>query len=137
MKKFTLYGTPTALARPRFSKLSRKVYDPQAYQKSKDIFQLQTQHSIHEDLFTKPLHLDVTFYMPIPLHKKRKNNLYHYCKPDLDNLVKWANDIGNGILYIDDSLICSINARKIYSDEPRTELIFTELELPDEKKQQE
>jgi Holliday junction resolvase RusA-like endonuclease len=43
-------------------------------------------------------------------------------KPDLDNLIKAACDALNGIAWVDDSQIVSINALKIYGDRPRTEI---------------
>jgi len=40
-------------------------------------------------------------------------------KPDLDNVVKLILDALNGLAYEDDSSICSIEAEKYYSTEPR------------------
>ena len=69
--------------------------------------------------------------MPIPksLSKVKKDALKgkpHYLRPDIDNLIKFILDSANGILYLDDAQIYTINAHKIYDEHPRTEIeIFT------------
>ncbi len=39
-------------------------------------------------------------------------------KPDLDNHIKSASDALNGILWVDDNLIISLEAKKFYSEKP-------------------
>lgn len=78
----------------------------------------------------------MTFHMPIPKScskTKRKaiaadmtNDVFHTCKPDVDNLCKFYCDAANGILWTDDSQIVHLEALKIYSFEPRTEIEFFE-----------
>ena len=41
-------------------------------------------------------------------------------KRDLDNMIKFALDAGNGILYHDDSQIVHIIALKVYGPLPKT-----------------
>ena len=46
-------------------------------------------------------------------------------KPDIDNLVKFVLDALNGTLFVDDSQIVALSARKHYADDrlgPRTEI---------------
>lgn len=91
---------------------------------------LQNQHN-SAPFLTGPLHLYVTFYMQIPtsLSLKKKQNLNkspHLIKPDLDNLIKFVNDVCNDILFADDAIVASITARKVYDSKPRTEFYFEE-----------
>jgi len=69
--------------------------------------------------------------MPIPttLSTKKKTALMgkdHYIKPDLSNLIKYIEDISQGLLFRDDSAITKIVARKIYDPHARTEFSLTE-----------
>ena len=48
------------------------------------------------------------------------NMIPHVKKPDLSNLVKFAEDMLKGIVLIDDNLVTKIIAMKCYSVEPKT-----------------
>ena len=52
----------------------------------------------------------------------------HSRKPDLDNLIKMLADTvqGKHRMILDDSQICRIQAEKVYSKQPRTEIIIEE-----------
>lgn len=41
---------------------------------------------------------------------------YHTSKPDLDNLTKALKDALNGVIYVDDSQICFLDAKKHYGE---------------------
>jgi Holliday junction resolvase RusA-like endonuclease len=71
----------------------------------------------------------IHFYVPIPVSKtRREKNLISWgievptCKPDVDNLAKFYLDCANGIFFVDDRQIISLNLKKSYSTEPRTEV---------------
>lgn len=92
-------------------------------------------------IHTKPLHLDVVFYFPIPQYAKslkdplninprkqsKRDGMPMTTTPDLDNCVKFLLDSGNKIIWQDDSIVCSMSIKKVYSENPRTEFIITEL----------
>lgn len=42
----------------------------------------------------------------------------HYCKPDLDKLIRCVNDALTGIAWNDDSMVARIDASKEYGDNP-------------------
>lgn len=74
-------------------------------------------------------HLNLDFYMPIPKSDNRtvKNDkindvLKHNIKPDLDNLEKFILDACNEILFADDKKIVKMQSRKLWSEDPRTEI---------------
>lgn len=54
-------------------------------------------------------------------------------KPDVDNLVKIAQDAVNGIVFTDDAQIFEMSVRKEYGDQPRIELSVEEVEQPSTK----
>lgn len=67
------------------------------------------------------------FHMPMPknLSKSKINAIAcgfsrYNKKPDIDNLVKFYLDCGNGILFSDDRMIVQLQASKVYSEEPKT-----------------
>ena len=43
-------------------------------------------------------------------------------KPDIDNFIKIICDALNGIVWIDDKQVVQVNAAKLYSDNPRTDI---------------
>jgi Holliday junction resolvase RusA-like endonuclease len=62
--------------------------------------------------------------MPIPKTRKKKN-LFHISRPDLSNMIKFYEDVAQGILFSDDSKIAKITATKVYDEMPRVEIIIT------------
>lgn len=85
----------------------------------------------HKSIFKNSIKLKIVFYMPIPKMSKvktlEKENQPHLVKPDLDNLIKAFCDSANEIIYIDDKLICEIEAKKYYSNIPRIEYEVKEI----------
>ena len=126
---YILYGDPIPLQRPRLGK--HCVYNPQAMLKDNMAIMLQAQHK-SKKILTTPVHLDVTFYMPIPTSYSKKTQeallgKYHNIKPDISNLIKFVEDVATGILYKDDKQIVAITARKLYDTVGRTEFTVTEI----------
>lgn len=129
--KYCVYHNPVPLSRPRFGQ--GRVYDPQKNERIFYTIAIERQHN-NRPMLTGPLHLDVTFFMPMPpsMSLKKKSQVKdtpHFVRPDLSNLLKWLEDVAQQAgLFKDDSCIVSVAAHKIYSDEPRTEFIFTPLQ---------
>lgn len=127
--KYILVGNPIALARPRLS--GKNVYDSQKHLKNDVALQLLNQHA-GRPFYEGPVEFHVSFYLPISkstgtiLKRSKLENRLHTSRPDLSNLLKFVEDVGNGIIYKDDAIITKITAEKRYSLEPRTELIVTE-----------
>jgi len=108
-------------------------YDSQTRDKVSFGLYLSQQHN-DEPLFTNPIHIDVTFYMPIPKSlKHREHSIYHSTTPSLESLYKFFLDAIKDILIKDERLICSLVIKKVYDKEPRTELNITEVELNGKK----
>lgn len=125
MRVYVIPGNPISLKRPRFSSATKRMYNSQRNEMLVLSIGLQSQHD-NEPLHEGPLHMDVTFYMPIPASMTKKNQEKlimqpNHSRPDLDNLIKLVADISNGIIYKDDAAIASISAKKVYDINPRTE----------------
>jgi len=119
---YELPGVPVALKRHRHS--GKKCYDTQ--KKEKEMVQWNIKSQMR-GLFAAhtALKLVVEYHMPIPksYSKKRAKECLqgpHTKKPDLSNLLKFTEDSLNGIVWEDDSLISEIEARKFYSETPKT-----------------
>lgn len=126
MIKITLPGEPISKDRPRFSRFG--TYDPQKPQKQAAKFQVIDQLKKYPRLpFPAgiPIEIDMTFYYSIPTGMENIHSwglLDHTKKPDYDNNEKWILDVLSGIVYEDDRQVCKAQAKKEYSENPRTEI---------------
>lgn len=132
--KLTIPGEPNALKRHRTVKVKSGIninYDPSHEDKS--IFAWKAIADNKPDKpYSGPTRLTVYFYMPRPKSHFRTGKfkglvkdaapVFHIVKPDLDNLIKFVKDALNKIYWTDDSIICTIISRKLYSENPRTEI---------------
>lgn len=134
---FIVYGTPVAKGRPRFARRGAYVqsYTPDKTVQYENLVKLSyaEKHGGKEPL-RGPIELVMTAYFPIPksVSKKKHAELsleqeWHIKKPDTDNCIKIATDALQHMAFENDSQICSIKARKYYSDTPRTEILLREL----------
>ena len=133
MIKITIKGKPIALKRHRSTR-SGRMYDPSA--KDKKQIWLQIARFKPKRPIEGQIMLFATFYMPRPKKHFRTGKYanvlkdgvpeYHTNTPDLSNLIKLYEDILQPSFYLDDSQICRIQAEKIYSKQPRTEIIIEE-----------
>ena len=72
------------------------------------------------------------FPIPKSVSKKKREEmnrglLMHTKKPDCDNIAKSILDALNGLAYYDDSQICELSVYKMYSDEPRAEIVINSI----------
>tara|TARA_R100001594_G_scaffold90734_1_gene125121 strand:- start:1677 stop:2090 length:414 start_codon:yes stop_codon:yes gene_type:complete len=136
MISFTITGQPVPLRRHRVARNGR-MYDP-SYKDKKQIW-LQIAKYKPKQPLKGDIYLKVVFYMPYRKYMFRtgkyshllkdayKDMVYHSFKPDLDNLVKLIADIIQPQMIIDDSQICMLQAEKMYSTNPRTEVVIQEI----------
>lgn len=127
-------GSPTALARPRFSGTGR-VYDAQKHIKTRAEITVLSQATGLKKL-CGPIRMNVLFVMPFPVRTRKTTqeaikSAYHDHRPDLSNLLKFIEDIVAPVLFEkkDDCIIASVVMEKIYDDGngARTEFYFEEL----------
>ena len=124
--------TPVPASRPRVTKWATyysKIYQQFREDMAKLILECE------KTLYTEPLGVDITFFMPIAKStSKKKKELLHgtYCmkKIDLDNLEKAVYDSLSGYIYLDDSQVVEHTTRKIWTKEnPRIEITLEELQV--------
>lgn len=110
--------------------LSKKTfYDKQKHDKLACGLYLSQQHG-NAPKFTKALHVECTFYIPLPASIPRRERSCWCSKfPDIDNLQKFLFDAitSTGVIWKDDALISSVHSKKLYDKEPRTHIRITEL----------
>lgn len=73
---------------------------------------------------SQALRVYIRFYYGFPKSMSEKKRLIakKTTRPDLDNLVKYILDMGNGVLWEDDAQIIDLNCSKEYGDMPKTEI---------------
>ena len=113
-------GKPIPLKRPRFA--NNKAYDSQKPEKL--YYGLLMKKGFNSEPLCCPVEIALDFAFQIPKSKSTKinSNHPHTSIPDLDNLIKFVKDAGNGILWRDDCLIHSVIARKFYDTYPYTKI---------------
>lgn len=134
----TVYGNPVAQGRPRFSRQGGfvKAYDPEKSKAYKSLIRLELQPLLSRPDFTPVyrdcrLRLKVFRAIPNSFSKKKREaaingSIRPTTKPDTDNYVKGVLDALNGTVLKDDSVVCEIEAVKLYSDRPRIEIVLEE-----------
>jgi len=127
--KYVLMGSPVPLARPRFAR--GHVWDSQGVIKQNFMDEIRYQHG-KLPMLSGPIHADVTFFMAISStasckRRERMRGTPHIYRPDFSNMLKFIEDVCHGIVYKDDCIISSICGSKIYEEDPRTEIIFSEI----------
>lgn len=136
MINFVIPGRPQPKERPRvtrsgysFTPPRTKEYEALVIEQAKKSGTLP-QSPIEET----PLKMIIWCYMPIPTswsNKKqelaRKGELLPAKRPDIDNLGKIVMDALNGVAYKDDAQIVQLVINKIYSDEPRLDVLIDEM----------
>lgn len=128
MQRIVIAGKPIPKKSVRLGK--HGAYNSQKKIMDDIRWQIKSQHK--GKLLAGAVKLEVIYFMPIPasLSKKKRALLpytYHITRPDSDNLTKLIKDCMSGIVYKDDSQVADGHYKKIYSEEPRTEIIIEEL----------
>lgn len=129
--KIVVPGAPVAKGRPKFRKIGAFVqaYTPTKTRKA----ELEIARRYREQVdggYPKSEHINMTckFYMPFSSDISKKKRIEwneekaHTKRPDLDNLIKLVCDALNGVAFVDDNEVSCIQAFKMYSAEPRTEI---------------
>lgn len=132
----TIPGKPMGKQRARAVSMGKftKVYTPKEtvnYETLiKELFIITYPHHVPID---GPVTMQINVYYPIPKttsQKKRQairlNELRPTVKPDIDNVIKIICDALNGLAYVDDNRIITIQADKYYCDQPRVEIKIKE-----------
>lgn len=135
--KLTIPVEPQPQSRPRFTARGRYVH---AYENKKITMYKRMVAATYQSYFgtvkptEKAIAVDVVFYRPVQksiskIERQRRltGKSLPAIKPDIDNYVKAILDALNGVAFRDDKQIISLNAKKLYSDKPRTEIEIKEI----------
>lgn len=104
----------------------------------KELVSLTLAEHLDSKPLIEPLSLTLLFVLPRPkLHYRKQRNggmelkegapTYHHNRPDLDKLVRAVLDACSGILFVDDSQVCSLHAMKLYDERPGVEIRWSVL----------
>ena len=134
----TIPGTPVGKARPRITR-GGIAYTPKETKNYetliRDLFfqkhgQVMLKGNIQANL-TVYFGLNKSDYNKTGLTKTGKRKLAGEVrptkKPDIDNILKAVLDSLNGIAYIDDSQVVALSAEKYYAEQPRVEIVLSEI----------
>lgn len=121
---------PVEQARPRATRMGKgiRLYDPKKVSIFKrQLGMLAKQQMLDRGLepYDGPLEVCMEFYRPVQASLSRKERDRRLSgvhrptvKPDLSNYIKALEDALNGILWVDDNLIISLEAKKFYAEQP-------------------
>jgi crossover junction endodeoxyribonuclease RusA len=63
-----------------------------------------------------PLRVQLNFRMPRIQEIRKRENVMHIKKPDVDKLIRSVLDAITGVVWIDDNQVCAVEAYKQYAD---------------------
>ena len=128
--KFEFDISPVEQARPRATRMGKgiRLYDPKkvtVFKRKLGILAKQQMLDRGLEPFDGPLEVRMEFYRPVQASISKKERARRLSgvhrptvKPDLDNYIKSTSDALNGILWADDNLIISLEAKKLYAEQP-------------------
>lgn len=136
--KLTIPGKPLGKQRPRVLKNGIAYTPQQTVNYETLVKQLYITEHFQKQL-NGPIKATIIAYMPMPKstsNKKKEQMIAGIIaptkKPDWDNIGKIITDALNGLAYEDDKQIVDARVVKLYSDQPRVEIILEEIEVTEE-----
>lgn len=117
-------GVPIAKKRPRFARRGKFVttYSDQVTEEGLVYLELRRQWGDRPPI-EGPVEISFGFAFPVPKSASQKNRRFmlsgstkHTKKPDTSNLIKFYEDVMNGLAWKDDSQIYTISAKKFYAE---------------------
>ena len=130
MIMFEIHEIPKPQKQTHFAR--GHCYDPSKNYKDMLVWQMRP-YAPNEPL-SGPLHVDITFLMPIPKTSSASvrrqmiaNNLHAIKRPDIDNLAYIITNAMKNLIYKDDSQIVDLHLHKRYAECPRTVVKVTEV----------
>lgn len=142
MLKLVIPIEPKPQKRPRFNKKG-VVYedkDMSTWRRHAGLLVKNAYKKYKKEPLKDALYVTLSFYIEPPKNISRikknkplieKELLPVFKKPDIDNFEKAIYDSMTGIVFKDDGQVAGHEVRKIYSFNPRIEIIIKEIELFD------
>ena len=127
-------GDPIPQARPKVTLRGKypHAYDPSGEDKRQFAAGVKARLPPSFAPIAAPLEVDLVFFCVRPKsHYNKAGNvkpifrfLEKASRPDLDNLAKFVLDALNNVVWVDDSQIVRLSVTKVYSDCPRTRVVW-------------
>lgn len=135
MISFFVPGAPIPKGRARSTR-SGQHYTPVRTRQYENRITKAARDAMRErDLFAGPVELEVVLLMPIPQSWPKTKQamaetgrVAHTTRPDVDNCVKSVKDGCNGAVWVDDSQVVMLTARKRYSVTPGAHVTIREID---------
>ena len=131
---FTIPGEPRGKQRPKWNSRTRTTYTPGETVVYENLVKIGFTNKYPRVNLNGQLRLIIKAYFAIAAstsQKKRNKMLQGEIrptkKPDVDNITKIVADSLNKIAYADDSQIVVATIEKLFSDNPRVEVIIEEM----------
>lgn len=131
--RMTLQMAPVAKGRPKFSNRGGfvRAYTPAKTRRAENNILAQALPHRPDRPLQESAHVELGFFMPIPKSMRKcdlpeaiAERMVHTKKPDMDNLEKAVLDALNEVFWRDDSIVCSKWTQKVYSQNPRIEILI-------------
>ena len=119
--KFVVKGEPFPLSRNK--SMNSSLWEQMRGKKIYYRISLESQREPHP-LISGPIDIEVTFYLKPKLAEKGKTS--HISKPDLSALIYFIERIAQGTIFRKCCTINNLHAKKIYDNNPRTEITVIE-----------
>ncbi len=129
IKTYTIPLHPISWQRAKLNKRASCLYDGQKNDKLMCGLHLRKCHG-DEETFSRAMSISCLFFMKKPTSARKPwHQHWHTTYPDIDNLEKFLYDtLVDAEIIADDRLICEQHSKKIYDDNPRTEIIIREVD---------
>lgn len=139
--EFTIPGAPVAKGRPRFARRGAFVttYSPDKTVSYENLVKVMASQAMAG---RSPLRgavsavIILSILPPASWSQKKKNQalgclIYPTSKPDVDNVIKGIFDAMNGIIFVDDKQVVSLNVEKCYGKIPCATVLVCSLREAD------
>lgn len=130
---FIIEGEPQGKGRHRTTKKGIN-YTPQKTLLYENWIKTCYLSRVGEKMLQGPIKMEIQAYFKIPkstpkkyIEDMRTGKTPHIKKSDADNIAKVILDSLNKIAYKDDSQVCELHIKKMYSDNPRVEVTIQEI----------
>ena len=130
--RYVLKGDPVTLIKLKTDD-TFKGWDNQWHSRTTGAITIESQHGDNPP-FMGPLAIEVTFFFKRPMQAKDGWRTWHHTDPTLIHLLSFLQDVCRGTLYKENGYISAISMKKMYDEEPHTEIIIHELRKDDANK---
>jgi Holliday junction resolvase RusA-like endonuclease len=121
---YILFGEPIAQNRCQHGRVD---WDQQRLHRVNATIRLSDLH-YNKPLFVGPIKIDMKFYFSMPKkNSPRLKNTFHTAAPEIGRLIKFIEEVAQGIIFSDECTIASITSEKKYDYVPRTEFFIEQI----------